>query len=147
MTRTRTMEEILAGPAERAAFHVTLMTAFAAIALLLAVIGFYGLMVYSVQQRTQEIGIRIALGAVPADVRRMVLLEGLRLVAAGVALGLGAALVLTRVMVSLIFGVRTYDPAVFGGVALLLSAIAVVAALVPAHRATRVNPLDAVRGV
>ncbi len=146
VTRTRTMEEILAGPAERAAFHVALMTAFAAVALLLAVVGFYGLMSYSVQQRTQEIGIRIALGAVPADVRRMVLLEGLRLVAAGVALGLGAALVLTRIMVSLIFGVRTYDPAVFGGVALLLSAIAVLAALVPAHRATRVNPLDAVRG-
>ena len=103
-------------------------------------------MSYFVQQRTQEIGIRIALGAVPADVRRMVLVEGLRLVAAGVLLGLGAALALTRVMVTLIFGVRSYDPAVFVGVALLLSATAVIAALVPAHRATRVNPLDAVRG-
>jgi putative ABC transport system permease protein len=147
VARTRTMEEVLAGPARRAAFNVTLMSVFAGVALLLAVIGFYGLMSYSVQQRTQEIGIRMALGAVPADVRNMVLLQGLRLAGAGVVLGTGAALVLTRVMVSLVFGVTTYDPAVFGGVALLLSAIALVAALVPAHRATRVNPLDAVRGV
>jgi putative ABC transport system permease protein len=145
VARTRTMEEVFAGPARRAAFHVTLMSVFAAVALLLAVVGFYGLMSYSVQQRTQEIGIRMALGAAPSDVRNMVLLEGLRLTAAGVVLGTGAALVLTRVMVSLVFGVQTYDPAVFAGVALLLSAIALIAALVPAHRATRVNPLDAVR--
>jgi putative ABC transport system permease protein len=147
VARTRTMEEILAGPARRAAFNVTLMSVFAAVALLLAAIGFYGLMSYSVQQRTQEIGIRMALGAVPSDVRMMILLQGLRLAAAGVILGTAAALVLTRVMVSLVFGVRTYDPAVFAGVALLLSAIALVAAAVPAHRATRINPLDAVRGL
>jgi putative ABC transport system permease protein len=147
VARTRTMEEVLAGPARRAQFHVTLMSVFAAVALLLAVIGFYGLMSYSVQQRTQEIGIRMALGAVPSDVRNMVLLQGLRLAAVGVVLGVGAALVLTRVMVSLVFGVQTYDPAVFAGVALLLSVIALLAALVPAHRATRVNPLDAVRGL
>jgi ABC-type antimicrobial peptide transport system permease subunit len=100
-----------------------------------------------VQQRTQEIGIRMALGAVPSDVRNMVLLQGLRLAAGGVAFGVTAALLLTRVMETLIFGIKTYDPAVFGGVALLLSVIALVAALVPAHRATRVNPLDAVRGL
>jgi len=76
----------------------------------------------------------------------MVLAQGLRLAAAGIVLGVGAALLLTRVMVSLVFGIRTYDPAVFGGVALLLGVIALIAALVPAHRATRVNPLDAVRG-
>ena len=147
IARTRTMEEVLAGPARRAAFNVTLMSVFAGVALLLAVIGFYGLMSYSVQQRTQEIGIRMALGAVPSDVRNMILLQGLRLAGAGVFLGIGAALVLTRVMVSLVFGVTTYDPAVFGGVALLLSAVALAAALIPAHRATRVNPLDAVRGL
>jgi ABC-type antimicrobial peptide transport system permease subunit len=141
------MAEVLGGPARRAAFHVTLMTAFAAAALLLAVVGFYGLMSYSVQQRTQEIGIRMALGAVPGDVRTMILVQGLRLAGAGVLLGTGAALVLTRVMVSLVFGVTTYDPAVFAGVALLLSVVALLAALVPAHRATRVNPLDAVRGL
>ena len=147
VARARTMEEILAGPAQRAAFHVTLMTTFAVVALLLAIVGFYGLMSYSVQQRTQEIGIRMALGAVPADVRNMILLQGLRLAGTGVLVGTAAALVLTRVMVSLIFGVETYDPVVFGGVALLLSAVAVLAALIPAHRATRVNPLDAVRGL
>ena len=147
VARTRTMAEVLGGPARRAAFHVTLMTAFAAAALLLAVVGFYGLMSYSVQQRTQEIGIRMALGAVPGDVRTMILVQGLRLAGAGVLLGTGAALVLTRVMVSLVFGVTTYDPAVFAGVALLLSVVALLAALVPAHRAMRVNPLDAVRGL
>jgi predicted permease len=146
IARTRTMEEVLAGPARRAAFHVTLMSVFASVALLLAIVGFYGLMSYSVQQRTQEIGIRMALGAVPADVRNMILLQGLRLAAAGVLLGTAAALALTRVMVSLVFGVKTYDPAVVGGVALLLSVVALLAALVPAYRATRINPLDAVRG-
>ena len=147
IARTRTMEEVFAGPSRRAAFHVTLMSVFAAIALLLAIVGFYGLMSYSVQQRTQEIGIRMALGAVPADVRTMILLQGLKLAGAGVVLGTAAALALTRVMVSLVFGVKTYDPAVFVGVALLLSIVALAAALVPAHRATRINPLDAVRGL
>jgi putative ABC transport system permease protein len=145
IARARTMDDILSGPARRAAFHVTLMTVFAVVALLLAAVGFYGLMSYSVQQRTQEIGIRMALGALPSDVRTMILVQGLRLAAIGVLAGVGAALVLTRVMVSLIFGVRTYDPIVFAGVALLLSAVAIVAALIPAHRATRVNPLTAIR--
>ncbi len=147
IARTRLMEEVLSGPSRRAAFQVTLLSIFAGVALLLATIGFYGLMSYSVQQRTQEIGIRMALGAIPSDVRAMVLGQGLRLAGAGVVLGVAVALVLTRVMQSLIFGVETYDPAVFLGVAGLLSAIALVAALVPAHRATRVNPLDAVRCV
>jgi putative ABC transport system permease protein len=147
IARIRTMAEIVAGPAKRAAFNVTLLSVFGGVALLMAVIGFYGLMSYSVQQRTQEIGIRMALGAVPSDVRNMVLLQGLRVAAFGVAFGVGAALLLTRVMETLVFGVKTYDPAVFAGVALLLSVIALVAALIPAHRATRVNPLDAVRGM
>jgi len=146
IARTRTMDEILSGPARRAAFNVALLSVFAAVALLLAVIGFYGLMSYSVQQRTQEIGIRMALGAVPADVRRMVLLQGVRLAAGGVVLGIGSALLLTRVMVSLVFGIEPYDPIVFAAVTALLTTIALIAALVPAHRATRVNPLDAVRG-
>jgi ABC-type antimicrobial peptide transport system permease subunit len=121
------------------------MTTFAGVALILAVVGFYGLMSYSVQQRTQEIGIRMALGALPQDVRNMILVQGLRLAAAGIVFGVGAALVLTRVMVSLVFGVRTYDPAVFAGVAILLAAVALVAALIPAYRATRVDPLTAIR--
>ena len=145
IARTRTMEEILSGPARRAAFHVTLMTVFAAVALILAVVGFYGLMSYSVQQRTQEIGIRMALGALPQDVRNMILVQGLRLAAAGIVLGIAAALVLTRVMVSLVFGIQTYDPTVFAGVAVLLTIVALVAALIPAYRATRVDPLNAIR--
>jgi ABC-type antimicrobial peptide transport system permease subunit len=143
---TRSLEQLLAGPAERAAFQVRLMISFAVTALLLALVGFYGLMSYSVQQRTQEIGIRMALGALPGEVRRMVLAEGLRLTVAGVGVGTAAALVLTRVMVSLIFGVTTYDPMVFAGVALLLGVASLAASLIPAHRATQVNPLTAVRG-
>ena len=145
IARTRTMEEILSGPARRAGFQVALMTTFAAVALVLAVVGFYSLMSYSVQQRTQEIGIRMALGALPGDVRTMILVQGFRLAAAGILLGIGTSLVLTRVMVSLVFGVRTYDPAVFVGVALLLAIVALAAALIPAYRATRVDPLTAIR--
>ena len=145
VARTRTMADVLAGPSRRAAFQVALLSVFAGLALLLAVIGFYGLMSYSVQQRTQEIGIRMALGAASSDVRTMVLTQGLRLAGAGVVLGIAAALGLTRVMQSLVFGVTTYDPMVFIGVAGLLSTIALIAALIPAHRATQVNPLDAVR--
>ena len=140
------MEELLAPPTRRAAFNMTLLTAFAAIALLLAIVGLYGLMSYSVQQRTQEIGIRIALGAVPADVRNLVLVQGGRLALTGVMLGVGAALVLTRLIVGLVFGVKTYDPAVFAGVGALLSVVALIAAWLPAWRATRINPLEALRG-
>ncbi len=147
VARMRTMEEILAGPAKRAGFTMALLTGFAGIALLLAVTGLYGLMSYSVQQRTQEIGIRMALGAVPSDVRNLVLIDGLRVALAGVALGVGTALVLTRLMSSLVFGIRTYDPMVFAAVVILLTGVALAAAIVPAHRATRVSPLDAVRGV
>ncbi|PYR92461.1 MAG: hypothetical protein DMF84_13200 [Acidobacteria bacterium] len=146
IARARSMEELLAAPTQRAAFNMTLLTGFAAIALLLAIVGLYGLMSYSVQQRTQEIGIRMALGAVPGDVRNLVLVQGLRLALTGVTLGIGAALVLTRLMVGLVFGVKTYDPGVFAGVAALLSVVALIAAWVPAWRATRINPLEAVRG-
>jgi predicted permease len=146
IARVRTMEQVVAGATARAAFSMTLLTTFAAVALLLAVVGLYGLMSYSVQQRTQEIGIRMALGAVPADVRRMVLVDGLRLAAAGVGTGLVAALILTRLMVGLVFGVSTYDPGVFAAVVVLLSAVALAAAYVPARRVTRINPLTALRG-
>jgi predicted permease len=145
VARARTMEEILAAPARRAAFTMTLLTAFAGIAVLLAMIGLYGLMSYSVQQRSQEIGIRMALGAVPSDVRNLVMVEGLRLALAGVALGVGVALVLTRLMSSLVFGIATYDPGVFAAVVILLTTVALAAAVIPAHRATRLSPLDAVR--
>ena len=93
----------------------------------------------------QEMAIRMALGATATTVRRMVAGEASRLAGVGVVLGVGAALVLTRVMVSLVFGVQTYDPAVFAGVALLLSVIALLAALIPAHRASRIDPIAALR--
>lgn len=145
IARMRTMEQIVAASTTRAAFSMTLLMVFASVALLLAVVGLYALMSHSVQQRTQEIGIRMALGAVPADVRGLVLAQGLRLAGTGVVIGVGAALVLTRLMVNLVFGVRTYDPGVFGSVVVLLAAVALVSAYIPAHRATRVNPLDALR--
>jgi predicted permease len=145
VARIRLMEEIVARTSDRAAFSMSLLSAFAAVALALAIVGLYGLMSYSVQQRTHEIGIRIALGAVPGDVRNMVLTEGLRLAAFGVALGVAASLLLTRLMVTLVFGVETHDPAVFGGVAALLSIVSLVAAYIPAMRATRVSPIDALR--
>jgi predicted permease len=145
IARMRTMEQVVVASTRRAAFSMTLLMVFASVAFVLAVVGLYALMSHSVQQRTQEIGIRMALGAVPRDVRALVLAQGLRLAGIGVAIGVGAALVLTRLMVNLVFGVRTYDPAVFGSVVLLLTGVALLAAYVPARRATRVNPLDALR--
>jgi len=123
-----------------------LLTLFAAIALLLAAVGLYGLMAYSVQQRTQEIGIRMALGAGPGDVRGMVMWQGMRLALLGILAGIPAALALTRVMVSMVVGIPTWDPAVFAAVALLLGAVGLFAAYVPSIRATRVDPVDALRG-
>ena len=124
---------------------MSLLMAFATVALALAIVGLYTLISHSVQQRTQEIGIRMALGAVPGDVRSLVLVQGLRLAAIGVVIGVGAALLLTRLMVNLVFGVRVYDLQVFGSVVALLAGVALVAAYIPARRATRVNPLDALR--
>ena len=145
IARMRTMTQVIAASTTRAAFSMTLLMVFASLALLLAVVGLYTLMSHSVQQRTPEIGIRMALGAVPGDVRALVLGQGLRLAAAGVIIGVGAALVLTRLMVNLVFGVQTYDPGVFGSVIVLLAVITLVAAYIPARRATRINPLDAIR--
>jgi predicted permease len=145
IARTRTMDAVVAGSMSRAAFSMTLLMVFASVALLLAIVGLYALMSHSVQQRTQEIGIRMALGAVPGDVRGLVLAQGLRLAGIGVAIGIAAALALTRLMVNLVFGVRTYDPGVFAAVVLLLTSVALLAAYIPARRATRVNPLDALR--
>jgi putative ABC transport system permease protein len=143
--RVRTMHQVIAASSARAQFYMTILAAFAGIALLLATVGLYGLMAYSVQQRTQEIGIRMALGAGPSDVRNMVVLQGLWLALAGIAIGMPAALALARVTVSMIFGIQIWDPAVLALVAILLSIVALVAAWVPSVRATRVNPADALR--
>jgi ABC-type antimicrobial peptide transport system permease subunit len=121
------------------------MTVFALSALALAAIGIYGVMAYAVQQRTREIGVRLALGAEPGRVRTMVVLQGMRLAMTGVILGVVAAYGLSRYMKSLLFGVEARDPLVFVGVPVLLAIVALAAVWVPAGRASRVDPLGALR--
>jgi putative ABC transport system permease protein len=143
--RVRTMREVIAGSIAQERFNTILMTLFAVVALLLAAIGLYGVMAYSVTQRTREIGIRVALGARRADVLRLVIRQGLRLVALGLALGLMAALALTRLMKKLLFEVSATDPVTFAGVALLLALVALLACWIPARRAANVDPMVALR--
>jgi predicted permease len=141
----RTMTEIVSRSTSRERFNMLLMSVFAGAALLLAAIGVYGLMAYSVQQRTQEIGIRLALGAATADVRRMVIAQGMIFALAGVTIGAGAAWGLARFIKTFLFGVEASDPFVFVAVPLALTLTAFVAVWIPALRATRINPLDALR--
>ncbi len=141
----RSMDEIVSRSISRQRFNVLLMTVFGGAALLLAAIGIYGLMAYSVAQRTQEIGIRMALGADGGQVRRMVVFQGMRLAVIGVVVGLTAAFGFTRLMVSFLFGVQARDPAVFILIPLLLTLVSLVAVWLPARRASTVNPLAALR--
>jgi predicted permease len=141
----RSMDEIMVQSTARQKLNTLVMTSFGGSALLLAAIGIYGLMAYSVQQRTQEIGIRMALGAQPGALRNMVLVQGVRLALIGVAMGIAAALGLTRLLTSLLFGVQPRDPLVFIAVPVLLTAVALLACYLPARRATRINPLEALR--
>jgi ABC-type antimicrobial peptide transport system permease subunit len=139
------MSEIAALSVSRQKFNMWVMTVFGGCALLLAAIGIYGLMAYSVEQRTQEIGIRLALGAQASQVRRMVVAQGMVLAVVGVAIGLGAAFWLARLITSFLFGVTDRDPLVFGGVPLLLIAVALLSVWLPARRASKVDPLIALR--
>jgi putative ABC transport system permease protein len=141
----RTIDQVVGESTARSDFNTTLLSIFAGVALLLAAIGIYGLMAYSVQQRTQEIGIRMALGASPENVRKMVVFQGMRLAAIGVVIGVAAALGLTRFMAGLIYGVKTWDPIVFVSVAALLSAVSWFATYIPARRASRVDPMVSLR--
>jgi ABC-type antimicrobial peptide transport system permease subunit len=122
-----------------------LLLTFAIAAFVLAAVGIYGVMALSVSQRVNEFGIRLALGATPSDVSRLVLRQGLRLVIAGVAIGLAGAAGLTRLLGSLLFGVEPLDPLVFGVVTLALVAVAFGACYIPARRATATEPLEALR--
>jgi putative ABC transport system permease protein len=141
----RTMHDVVAASSARNQFYAMLLAVFAGTALLLAAVGLYGLMAYSVQQRTQEIGIRMALGAGPQDVRNLVVWQGMRLALLGILAGIPMGLALTRLMDSMIFGIRTWDPAVFAGVAALMGSVAWLAAYLPSIRATRVDPVEALR--
>lgn len=141
----QTMDEIVSHSVAYQRFSTTLLTIFAAIALLLAAVGIYGVMAYSVQQRTQEIGIRMTLGASPQKVRGMVVRQGMLLAGIGVVIGVAGGLAITRVMRSLLFGVKPWDPLMFAITAVLLVLVALVACYVPARRASRVNPLIALR--
>ena len=121
------------------------MTIFATLALSLAAVGLYGVMAYSVTQRTLEIGIRMALGAQPGDVLKLVVRQGIILAVIGIAIGLAGTLALTRLMASLLFGVSATDPLTLAGVALLLALIVLAACYLPARRATKVDPIVTLR--
>jgi predicted permease len=144
-TRVRSMEQIVEESTARSRFDMWLMTAFAACALLVAALGVYGVLAYAVQRRTAEIGIRIALGADRRRIRSMVLLQGMSVALAGVLAGGGASLALARLLAGFLFGVAPRDPAVFVSVPALLTLVAAIAAWIPARRATRIDPIAALR--
>jgi ABC-type antimicrobial peptide transport system permease subunit len=141
----QTMNEVIADSLARRRFAMILLNAFAVVALVLSSIGLYGVISYLVGQHTHELGVRLALGAQRRDVLLLVLSQGMKMTLGGVALGLLAALGLTRMLAQLLYGVSATDPATFTGIALLLVAVAIAACIVPAWRATKVDPLVALR--
>jgi putative ABC transport system permease protein len=145
LSDVKSMEQLMGEGLEQRRFNMLLFSLFAALALLLASVGIYGVLAYSVSQRTREIGIRIALGASGGNVARLVLRQGLLLATSGVVIGAAAAFALTRWMESLIFGVSPTDSVTFSAVALLLIGIALIASYVPARRAVRVDPMQSLR--
>ncbi|HET6975866.1 MAG TPA: ABC transporter permease [Pyrinomonadaceae bacterium] len=145
LTDVKTMQEHMRLPLAPAKLFASLSSAFAVLALLLAALGLYGVMAYVVGSRTREIGIRMALGAQIGGVRKLIMGQGMRLALTGIALGLMAAFAATRVLTSLLYGVSATDPITFIGVAVLLAGVALFACYIPAQRATKVDPLDALR--
>jgi ABC-type antimicrobial peptide transport system permease subunit len=141
----RSMQEAFADEVASSKVLIGMFSAFALVALALAAAGLYGVISYSVSQRTQEIGIRVAIGALPGDVVRLVTRQVTTLVSVGAALGLGGGLLLAQAMRSLLFGVSATDPATFGGVAVVLTIVAALASWLPARRAMRIDPVRALR--
>jgi putative ABC transport system permease protein len=141
----RTAEQVLERSIARPRFNMLLITILASVALVLAAVGIYGVISYSVTQRTHEIGVRMALGASAGDVLKLVVGHGMILAGTGVVLGLLAAFAVTRIMATLLFGVTATDPVTYFGLALLIGIIALLACYIPARRATKVNPVAALR--
>ena len=145
LARVRTMEDVMAAAQSRPRFLALLLTLFAGAALLLAAVGLYGVMAYAVAQRTREFGVRLALGARPVQLLTSVLARAAVLTGAGLVAGLAGAAAVTRLLSGLLFGVRPSDPATYVAVSLLLAGVALLASYLAARRATRVEPLDALR--
>jgi putative ABC transport system permease protein len=141
----QTMDAVVAQALGQARLMMWLLGIFAGVALLLAGIGIYGAVAYSVEQRTSEIGVRMALGAQTRDVLRLIVNQGMKPVVIGLAIGIVAAFALGRLIASQLYQVSAHNPALLGGATVLLAAIALVACLLPARRATFVNPIDALR--
>ncbi|MFC1575782.1 ABC transporter permease [Gemmatimonadota bacterium] len=145
LASVRTLEDLLSRSMARTSFSLIMLGIAAAVALFLGAIGIYGVISYIVSQRTRELGVRMALGAEAAEVKGMVLKQGMILAGIGVLIGLGSALGVTRLMTALLYGVNPVDPLTLGAVALILSVVAMVASYVPAHRAAKINPVEAIR--
>jgi putative ABC transport system permease protein len=145
ISSVRTMEQVYAVAVSRERFNALLLSLFAGLALVLALVGLYGVTSYAVTQRTHEIGVRMALGAQQGEVLRLIIKQGMALTFLGVALGLGVAVAVTRLMTGILYGVTATDPITFAGVAILLAVVAFLACYIPARRATKVDPLVALR--
>jgi predicted permease len=145
VSQIRTMDQVFSESLERRRLYVVLFVVFACVALLLAAAGIYGVVSYSVTQRTREMGIRVALGAERMDILRIIVLQAAKLALAGELVGILVALAVTRLMTSMLFGITAVDPRTFAGVALLLSVVAFLACYIPARRAMRVDPMVALR--
>jgi putative ABC transport system permease protein len=145
LSEIQTMDHVVAEANGQSRFYLILLGAFAMVALVLAGVGIYGVMSYSVSRRTHEIGVRMALGAQGRDVLRLVVFQGIIQALAGVAVGLAGALALSRLMGGLLYGTQPTDPATFAAVVVVLSAVAIAASYIPARRAAKVDPMVALR--
>ncbi len=144
-SKIRTMDQVISESTARQNFNMLLLTIFAGLALLLAAIGIYGLMSYTVEQRTQELGIRMALGAGRGDMLKLVVRQGMLLAGIGVVIGLAASFGLNRLLANLLFGVKATDPITYAAVTVILVSVALLATYIPARRATKIDPLIALR--